>query len=75
MANSWIIYIWPILQYSRHPFGNFPNIGETFYPQIPQKIKVIEKSSLQRESLFLEKPSDVSFNKHMMPDLCGHIVM
>lgn len=63
------------LQYSRHLFGHFPVIGMSFYPKIPQKIKVIEKSSLQSGSLFLEKPSDVSFNKYMMPDLHGHVVM
>lgn len=36
---------------------------------------MIEKSSLQGENLFLEKPSNVSFNKYMMSDLHIHIVM
>lgn len=63
------------LQFSRHPFGNFPVIGMSLYPKIPQRIKVTEKSPLQSGSLFLEKPSDVSFNKYMMSDLHSHIRM
>lgn len=63
------------LQFSRHPFGNFPVIGMSLYPKIPQSIKVIEKSPLHNGNLFLEEPSGVSFNKYMMPDLHGHIRM
>jgi len=63
------------LQFSRHPFGNFPVIGMSLYPKTPQRIKVIEKSPLQSGSLYLEKPSDVSFNMYVMPDLHGHIRM